>query len=172
MSGKADKKGKAAVHFRKAACVMERFIAEAGTTRNRPQPENRAVLDPLKPDLNAWLQKYMKSRMLGDFLRKHPDLQDDLVSSDMGRFSTLEEKRYFAHGADELAFVSNQEDLLLPTLFLPGISEGSSASVTDVERNWHKRVLAIKYLQLKEELEAGQPSKGPSYYKDDRALPP
>eukprot|EP00439_Symbiodinium_sp_Y106_P035489 s3907_g4.t1 len=39
--------------------VMERFIAEA-------------VLDPLKPDLNAWLQKYMKS----DFLRKHPDLQD------------------------------------------------------------------------------------------------
>ncbi|CAE7227353.1 unnamed protein product [Symbiodinium necroappetens] len=72
MSGKADKKGKAAVHFCKAACVMERFIAEAGTTRNRPQPENRAVLDPLKPDLNAWLQKYMKS----DFLRKHPDLQD------------------------------------------------------------------------------------------------
>ena len=55
-----------------------------------------AVLDPLKPDLNAWLQKYMKSLMLsispsialetiicsmrpGDFLRKHPDLQDDLV---------------------------------------------------------------------------------------------
>ena len=38
-------------------------------------------------------------------------------------------------------------------------SDGQEAA-EDVERNWHKRVLAIKYLQLKEELEAGQPSKG------------
>ena len=39
--------------------IMERFIQEA-------------CLDPIKPDLNAWLQKYMKS----DYLRKHPDLQE------------------------------------------------------------------------------------------------
>jgi len=39
--------------------VMERFIAEA-------------VLDKTKPELNAWLKKYMKSERL----RKHPDLQD------------------------------------------------------------------------------------------------
>ena len=42
-------------------------------------------------------------------------------------------------------------------------SDGQEAA-EDVERNWHKRVLAIKYLQLKEELEAGQPSKGGDKY--------